>query len=110
MLASLLNEKPDLSERKAASTISENGRYRIPKDNPFVNRRGALPGIWSYGHRNPQGLAWNPFTNELWEDEHGPMGGDEVNIIRKGKNYDEYIGEKALEKEGEENSGKLTSQ
>jgi glucose/arabinose dehydrogenase len=60
---------------------------QIPKDNPFVDRKGARPEIWSYGHRNPQGLAFNPFNGELWEQEHGPRGGDEVNIIRKGANY-----------------------
>jgi glucose/arabinose dehydrogenase len=59
----------------------------VPKDNPFVNRAGALPTIWSYGHRNPQGLAWDPLTGKLWETEHGPNGGDEVNIIEPGHNY-----------------------
>ena len=58
-----------------------------PSDNPFVGRDGAKPEIWSYGHRNEQGLAINPATGELWEIEHGPRGGDEVNIIGKGKNY-----------------------
>jgi aldose sugar dehydrogenase len=59
----------------------------VPKDNPFVGQAGALPEIWSYGHRNPQGLAVNPETNQLWETEHGPQGGDELNMIEKGKNY-----------------------
>jgi len=59
----------------------------IPKDNPFVGRSDANPAIWSYGHRNPQGLALNPATGELFEHEHGPRGGDEVNVIRKGANY-----------------------
>lgn len=59
----------------------------VPKDNPFVNTPGAVPTIWSYGHRNPQGLAWDPVTGLLWESEHGPTGGDEINIIEKGKNY-----------------------
>lgn len=59
----------------------------IPADNPFVGRAGARGEIWSYGHRNPQGLAFRPGTDELWEQEHGPRGGDEVNIIEKGKNY-----------------------
>ena len=59
----------------------------IPPDNPFVGRAGARPEIWSYGHRNPQGLAFHPATGRLWEQEHGPQGGDEVNIIEKGKNY-----------------------
>jgi len=59
----------------------------VPKDNPFVNTPGAIPTIWSYGHRNPQGLAWNPVTGKLWESEHGPQGGDEINVIEKGHNY-----------------------
>jgi glucose/arabinose dehydrogenase len=59
----------------------------IPQDNPFIGRKDARPEIWSYGHRNAQGLAINPATGELWEIEHGPRGGDEVNIIGKGKNY-----------------------
>jgi glucose/arabinose dehydrogenase len=58
----------------------------IPKDNPFVNTPNALPSIWTYGHRNPQGLAWDA-AGLLWESEHGPTGGDEINIIEKGKNY-----------------------
>jgi len=60
---------------------------RIPADNPFVNTPGALPSIWSYGHRNPQGLAVHPATGELWESEHGPRGGDELNYIRRARNY-----------------------
>jgi glucose/arabinose dehydrogenase len=52
-----------------------------------VNQPDACPSIWSYGHRNPQGLAWDPATRRLWETEHGPRGGDELNLIRKGGNY-----------------------
>jgi glucose/arabinose dehydrogenase len=59
----------------------------VPKDNPFVSKSGALPTIWSYGHRNPQGLAWDPVTGKLWSSEHGPNGGDEINIIEPGRNY-----------------------
>jgi aldose sugar dehydrogenase len=59
----------------------------VPADNPFVGRAGAKPEIWSYGHRNEQGLAFHPVSGDLWETEHGPRGGDEVNIIDKGKNY-----------------------
>jgi glucose/arabinose dehydrogenase len=59
----------------------------IPRDNPFVGREGARPEIWSYGHRNPQAAAINPRTRALWAIEHGPRGGDEVNIVRKGANY-----------------------
>jgi len=60
---------------------------RIPADNPFVNRNGARPEIWSYGHRNPQGAALHPQTGKLWTVEHGPAGGDEVNIPLPGRNY-----------------------
>ena len=59
----------------------------VPKDNPFATRAGAVPTIWSYGHRHPQGLAWNPVDGKLWESEHGPQGGDEINIIESGRNY-----------------------
>jgi glucose/arabinose dehydrogenase len=58
-----------------------------PRDNPFIGRDDAKPEIWSYGHRNPQSLAIHPTTGKLWEIEHGPRGGDEVNIPEKGKNY-----------------------
>ncbi|WP_341502192.1 PQQ-dependent sugar dehydrogenase [Gallaecimonas sp. GXIMD4217] len=60
---------------------------RIPKDNPFVGREGALAGIWSYGHRNSQGAAIHPDTGELWIHEHGPQGGDELNRPQPGRNY-----------------------
>lgn len=59
----------------------------IPFDNPFVHVEGSVKSVFSYGHRNPQGLTMNPFTKQLWENEHGPRGGDEINIIEKGKNY-----------------------
>lgn len=59
----------------------------VPADNPFVQQADALSEIWTYGNRNPQGLAFNPWTGELWEHEHGPRGGDEINIIRPGLNY-----------------------
>lgn len=58
-----------------------------PKDNPFVSKASARPEIWSLGHRNPQGLAINPTDGKLWAQEHGPMGGDEINIIVPGHNY-----------------------
>jgi len=60
---------------------------RIPEDNPFVNEPNAKKAIYSYGHRNPQGLVIHPETGKLWNNEHGPQGGDEINIIQKGKNY-----------------------
>lgn len=60
---------------------------KIPQDNPFVQTAGARPSIWSYGNRNAQGLMFQPGTGILWETEHGPRGGDELNIIKKGVNY-----------------------
>jgi glucose/arabinose dehydrogenase len=59
----------------------------VPKDNPFVGKPGAVQTIWSYGHRNPEGLAWDPATGLLWSSEHGPTGGDEINVIERGHNY-----------------------
>jgi aldose sugar dehydrogenase len=59
----------------------------IPKDNPFMGDADVAPETFSYGHRDPEGAAINPATGELWLDEHGPLGGDEINIIRAGKNY-----------------------
>lgn len=96
----------DRNNRDLAQSLStHNGKImrlhedgRIPEDNPFYNNENALQEIWSYGHRNPQGLAFK--GKELWSHEHGPRGGDEVNLILKGKNYGwpvvtygrEYIG------------------
>lgn len=60
---------------------------RVPDDNPFVDRGGARPEIWSYGHRNMQGAALHPVTRQVWTTEHGPMGGDELNIPQAGRNY-----------------------
>ena len=65
--------------------LNEDGS--IPADNPFVGRGDARPEIWSYGHRNPQGAAMHPVTGEFWAIEHGPRGGDEINIARRGANY-----------------------
>lgn len=71
-----------------ASTILRLNRDgSVPADNPFINRPSALPEIWSYGHRNPQGMAYDRLNNRLWSSEHGPRGGDEINLIEKGNNY-----------------------
>jgi len=59
----------------------------IPKDNPFVGKKGALPALFTIGNRNVQGIAQHPVTGEIWATEHGPMGGDELNILKKGANY-----------------------
>jgi glucose/arabinose dehydrogenase len=68
-------------------TIRLHDDGRVPADNPFVNVAGALPEIWSYGHRSVQGIAVHPVTNEVWTDEHGPQGGDELNLDQAGRNY-----------------------
>ncbi|MBO0947183.1 PQQ-dependent sugar dehydrogenase [Fibrella forsythiae] len=60
---------------------------RIPADNPFLNEKKERTSVYSYGHRNPQGMALNPATGQIWTNEHGPRGGDEVNIIKKAANY-----------------------
>lgn len=76
----------DLSNHHGTiNRIHDDGQ--IPTDNPFVDQEGVRPEIWSYGHRNPQGLAFHPETGDLWSTEHGPQGGDEVNLIRQGLNY-----------------------
>lgn len=85
----------DRGQRPQAQDLSRpNGKVHrihrdgtIPTDNPFVGQVSALPSIFSYGHRNPQGLAVHPESDMLWDSEHGPMGGDEVNAIRAGGNY-----------------------
>lgn len=90
----------------------------VPDDNPFVGQDDAHPEIWSYGHRNPQGMFYNRETNTLWEIEHGPRGGDEINLIKPGTNYGwpeashgkEYWGPLAIgekEVEGMENAKKV---
>jgi aldose sugar dehydrogenase len=69
------------------TTIRLHDDGRVPADNPFVGSDRALPETWSYGHRNAQGMAVHPETNEVWQNEHGPQGGDELNLIRAGINY-----------------------
>ena len=76
----------DLSNHHGVTVrLFEDGR--VPDDNPFVGQDGVLPEIWSYGHRNPQGLVVHPDTGELWLNEHGPQGGDELNRVQPGLNY-----------------------
>ena len=71
----------------AGSVLRLNLDGSTPDDNPFIKRENALPEIWSYGHRNPQGLSYDLKNKRLWLIEHGPRGGDELNLIHKGKNY-----------------------
>ena len=85
----------DRGKRKEAQSLrTPNGKIHrlkddgsIPEDNPFVNQKGAIKSIWTYGNRNPQGLAINPESSIIYETEHGPKGGDELNILSKGNNY-----------------------
>jgi glucose/arabinose dehydrogenase len=78
----------DLSGMNSLGKIHRiNADGSVPKDNPFVGKPDTDPTIWSYGHRNPQGLAFDPVTGDLWESEHGPIGGDEINLIKPGHNY-----------------------
>lgn len=82
-------ERPNAQDltNHAGSIIRLNLDGSIPKDNPFIKRKSVLPEIWSYGHRNPQGLSYDFKHKRLWEIEHGPRGGDEINLILPGKNY-----------------------
>jgi glucose/arabinose dehydrogenase len=80
-------DKAQTLDNHQGKVVRINADGTVPKDNPFVKTPGALPEIWSYGHRNVQGAAINPLTKELWTGEHGPQGGDELNIDRAAKNY-----------------------
>ena len=71
----------------AGKTLRLNDDGTVPSDNPFAGRPNTRPEIWTYGNRNGQGIDFQPGTNLLWETEHGPSGGDEVNILERGKNY-----------------------
>ena len=71
----------------SGTTIRLHEDGRVPEDNPFVGQDGVHPEIWTYGHRNAQGLALHPETGDVWLNEHGPQGGDELNLIRPGLNY-----------------------
>jgi len=108
-----VGERSILEGRRQAQLLSSGlGKiFHITKDgkpapgNPFIGKKDIMPEIYSYGHRNVQGLAFHPVTGDLWEDEFGPMGGDEVNIIKPGKDYGwptityslEYSGQKVGE-------------
>jgi glucose/arabinose dehydrogenase len=81
------DENPQDISRDGGKIYRINADGSIPKDNPFYNEKGAKKAIYSYGHRNPQGMAMHPETGEIWIHEHGPQGGDEINIIEAGKNY-----------------------
>ena len=84
----------DLTKHPAQDLSVHNGKVlrlhddgKVPTDNPFVGKPGALPEIWSYGHRNMQGIVVHPTTGDVWLHEHGPQGGDELNRVEAGRNY-----------------------
>ncbi len=82
----VMNDAQNLeNHRGTVLRIKDDGS--IPEDNPFVDEPGAMPEIWSYGHRNIQGMVIHPETGDLWTHEHGPRGGDEINVSIKGENY-----------------------
>lgn len=81
------DENPQDTTRDGGKVYRIAADGSIPADNPFVGVAGAMEAIYSYGHRNPQGMAVNPETGDIWANEHGPRGGDEVNVIEAGKNY-----------------------
>lgn len=80
-------DKAQTLDNHQGKVVRINADGTVPADNPYVKTAGALPEIWSYGHRNMQGAAINPITKKLWTGEHGPQGGDELNIDEAGKNY-----------------------
>lgn len=81
------DELPQDLSKDAGKVYRLNDDGSVPSDNPFVGDNNAIDAVYSYGHRNPQGMAMNPATGKIWTHEHGPRGGDEVNIIRAGDNY-----------------------
>lgn len=81
------DENPQDLTRDGGKVYRLNLDGSIPEDNPFVNETEAKKAVFSYGHRNPQGMVVHPKTGQIWENEHGPQGGDEINIIKKGVNY-----------------------
>lgn len=81
------DENPQSLENHCGKIHRINDDGSIPQDNPFIHTAGAMPSIYSYGHRNPQGTCMHPETGEIWETEHGPKGGDELNLIKPGLNY-----------------------
>lgn len=84
MARAMDSQKPG---KPTGKTFRINPDGSIPDDNPFVGKKGALPAIFTIGNRNVQGMAQHPVTGEIWATEHGPMGGDELNILKKGANY-----------------------
>ena len=83
----LIRENAQDLSNHLGSTVRLNPDGSVPRDNPFVGRQGVRPEIWSYGHRNSQGLAWDPVRGAVWANEHGSRFGDELNLLQAGRNY-----------------------
>jgi glucose/arabinose dehydrogenase len=81
------NELPQDVSKDGGKVYRLHDDGTVPVDNPFIDQENAIPAVWSYGHRNPQGMEMNPSSGVMWIHEHGPRGGDEVNIIQPGANY-----------------------
>jgi aldose sugar dehydrogenase len=81
-----MNRAQDRSDH-VGTTVRLHDDGRVPRDNPFVGQSGVRPEIFSYGHRNAQGMALHPETGRVWQNEHGPRGGDEINLVQPGRNY-----------------------
>jgi aldose sugar dehydrogenase len=81
------SDRAQTLDNHLGKVVRINSDGTVPPDNPFIKTKDALPEIWSYGHRNIQGMAVHPVTGEVWIHEHGPRGGDEINIPKAGKNY-----------------------
>lgn len=83
----LIRQQAQNLQSHLGSIVRLNDDGSIPRDNPFVGRANAAPAIWSYGHRNIQGMAFDPINNRVWANEHGARGGDELNLVQAGQNY-----------------------
>ncbi|WP_396148578.1 PQQ-dependent sugar dehydrogenase [Flavobacterium sp.] len=80
-------ENPQNVTRDGGKVYRLHDDGKIPADNPFVGQKGAKEAVFSFGHRNPQGMTKHPVSGKIWTHEHGPQGGDEINVVKKGANY-----------------------
>ena len=92
--------QPQQLDSLMGKVLRINADGSIPADNPFVHVKGALPSLWTYGHRSPEGLQFNRATHQLWETEMGQRGGDKVNLLLPGKNYGWPLVSKGLKYDG----------
>lgn len=107
------NLAPQQLDKLAGKVVRLNLDGTVPKDNPFVGKPGARPEIWSYGHRNAEGIGFHPTTGQIWSTDQGPRGGDELNIVKPGKNYGwpivsygvDYTGQQTVETTGPHRKG-----